>query len=178
MPTEISIPSVVADGAELLLSLTKEHLQASDDESLWMAASGVLVKEFLSGPLKGDYNFLQIGLCSHWLRPHQTRWTAAGGFAWPSGYGGGSGSSRSGLPEFDWSVTLHFKNDGWKAIDHPGGKRARVLRVAIPARTVKHNQTVMDLRWLPAKGSIFLGWRKDASGNWSVAAEKEWKVEE
>jgi hypothetical protein len=169
--------SASAKGAAQLVSLAKENLTPDDDPLLWTAASGVLIQEFLDGPLKATDNFLQIGRCSHWLRPHQTRWTAAGGFAWPSGYGGSSAHGRNGLPEFDWSITLRFERDTWGPADHPNGKRPTVLRVAIPARTAKHNQAVMDLRWQPAKTSIFLGWRKDAAGNWLVAAEEEWNVE-
>src|SRR5262249_11709616 len=40
------------------------------------------------------------------LASYQTRWTAAGGFAYPIGYGVGAGGPR--LPEFDWSVRLVF----------------------------------------------------------------------
>ncbi|MCG6987828.1 MAG: hypothetical protein LJF06_06575, partial [Gemmatimonadetes bacterium] len=37
----------------------------------------------------------EIGAGSHWLRPHQTRWTADGGFAYPVGYEGGRFSTWS-----------------------------------------------------------------------------------
>ena len=42
---------------------------------------------------------LVIGRCSHWLRPHQARYTGGGGFAAPYGYG------PCPRPEFDWSLT-------------------------------------------------------------------------
>jgi hypothetical protein len=159
----------------MLRLLIRGNLLPDDDEALWESASVVIVKEFLNGPLnlKTNENFLQVGCCSHWLRPHQTRWTAAGGFAWPSGYGGFSTSSRRGLPEFDWSVTLQFKKGEWERVDHPSGKKSTVLRVAIPNRTAKHNQAAMDLRWGPSKAQVFLGWRKGNSGTWHLVAEQE-----
>jgi hypothetical protein len=53
---------------------------------------------------------MELGACSRWLRPHQTRWTAAGGFAFPLGHGDGEGFAPgvSGLPGLDWRVILQF----------------------------------------------------------------------
>lgn len=169
--------SVLTMGAELLVSVTSEYLRPDDDPALWKAASVPLVREFLNGPLKEKENFLQLGCCSHWLRPHQTRWTDAGGFAWPSGYGGNSGFSRWGMPEFDWSMTALFEGGVWKRIDHPKGRRPIILRIAVPNRTQKHNQAVMALRWSPVKSHLFLGWRKDSAQTWNLLAESEWRTE-
>lgn len=82
------------------------HLSDSDGARFWLTVFDDLTQEFSSLGIdeRESYEiFLQIGACSHWFRPHQTRLTAAGGFALPAGYLGG-GFSRDGLPEFDWSV--------------------------------------------------------------------------
>ena len=73
----------INEGTELLAYISSMHLNLDDDQVLWRSACGPLVREFLSGPLEEKENFLQLGRCSHWLRPHHTRWTAAGGFAVP-----------------------------------------------------------------------------------------------
>src|ERR1051325_8954190 len=65
-------------------SLTKE-----DDLEFWAAAFNTLINEVESFELTEcrKYElFIQIGVCSHWLRPNQMRWSVAGGFAWPVGY--------------------------------------------------------------------------------------------
>jgi hypothetical protein len=30
--------------------------------------------------------YAEIGYCHRWISPHQTPWSADGGFAWPFGY--------------------------------------------------------------------------------------------
>src|SRR5215831_3011757 len=86
-----------------------DRLTAEDDPAAWTAILSVVSEEFAGRYLaergRKESWFLRIGACSHWWRPHQSRWTAAGGFAWPVGYKGASGWSN-GLPEFDWSVIL------------------------------------------------------------------------
>jgi hypothetical protein len=92
-----------------LPALVDEHLGADDDQKLWQElfrvvaedASVLLVKD------RSSLLYATAGTCSHWLRPHQSRWTAAGGFALPVGYGDGEGFLR-GLPNLDWSVILQF----------------------------------------------------------------------
>ena len=86
------------------------YLSEEDDPALWEAAVNLIFHEasFLSRCASNTSTVsATIGCCSHWLRPHQTRWTADGGFAWPSGYGG-HGYSRTGQPEHDWSIQLYW----------------------------------------------------------------------
>src|SRR6266571_2773720 len=96
------------DSVALPIAL-KERLSAEDDPALWKQVLKVLAEDasILEHVTDGSQLYAEVGVCSHWLRPHQTRWTAAGGFAWPSGYGS-FGFSRTGLPLFDWSVRLRF----------------------------------------------------------------------
>lgn len=78
-------------------------LNNCDDPNFWKTAVSILMTdaEYDIGDYLGGQNiYLEVGSCSHWLRPHQTRWKADGGFAWPSGYGSTSFSLR-GLPELD-----------------------------------------------------------------------------
>jgi len=99
-----------------------------------LVISREFVERYRSAGGRKESWFLWIGACSHWWRPHQRRWTAAGGFAWPTGYKGVAGYS-DGLPEFDWSVILSFDGERWKRIDKFSGKKQAILRVAVPART-------------------------------------------
>ena len=128
-------------------------LDTNDDIDLWSAAVGQIIAdaEFLcQNPTTTQTVFAKIGRCSHWLRPHQTRWTADGGFAWPSGYGG-SGYSRSGLPEFDWSLMWQWNasDHKWEFKDKLSGKRRLQLRIAIPSRSTQHNQVAVHTLWSP-----------------------------
>src|SRR4051812_22170100 len=79
-------------------------LGADDDPALWWAVVNSVYTDaqVLCRLVPRTWAVVtQLGRCSHWLRPHQTRWSADGGFAWLTGYGGRR-SSRLGLPEFDW----------------------------------------------------------------------------
>ena len=87
----------------------RQRLSADDDPALWEQVLKVLAEDasIVEPVTDTSQLYAEVGVCSHWLRPHQTRWTAAGGFAWPVGYGG-TGFSRTGLPLFDWSVRLQL----------------------------------------------------------------------
>jgi len=101
-------------------------LGEEDAPELWKAVISVLLEEFRFRHPKiqeGTESFLHIGACSHWFRPHQSRWTAAGGFAWPIGYGGAQGFLHNGLPDFDWSVTFRLTNGNWRPVARFTGKK-------------------------------------------------------
>jgi len=75
-------------GTELiLLNYVRDHLTPQDDPEAWKAILDVISEEFeerYRAEVHGKRPwFLRIGVCSHWWRPHQARWTNAGGFAWP-----------------------------------------------------------------------------------------------
>ncbi len=127
----------------------RERLSVEDDPALWKQVLQVLADDasVLEPVTDGSHLYAEIGACSHWLRPHQTRWTAAGGFAWPSGYDG-VGFSRTGLPHFDWSVTLRFnptQMDWVNPEELP--KRFLSVRVALPSRTTRHRQAAIHTLW-------------------------------
>lgn len=112
--------------------------------------------------------YAQLGACSHWLRSHQTRWKAAGGFAWPTGYGG-SGFSRLELAEFDWSILMVWDvgQQTWLPVDKFHEKRRFLFRAALPTRTKRHLQAAAHTVWVPGKPSqadqkstMFYGFRK------------------
>src|SRR5687768_2616864 len=133
--------------------LLRTGFDAGDDPALWEKAWSSIVGPIEDAASSLDRRvelYLRIGRASHWLRPHQTRLTAAGGFAWPSGYLGGR-YSRRGLPEFDWYARLRWTGPegGWVASRHFRGKRRLVCRVAIPSRTSRHAQAVVHVRWEP-----------------------------
>jgi hypothetical protein len=167
-------PSVALPGT------IKERLSPEDDPALWEKVLQVLAEDVstIESINNGPQLYAEIGRCSHWLRPHQTRWTAAGGFAWPTGYGdGNSGFSRTGLPGFDWSVVLQFDPDlmGWVIPEKLPTKRANPIRVAVPSRTTRHGQAAVHTLW-PAgtldarnKRTVFYGFRS-LSGSWELKA--------
>ena len=160
-------PSMALPGA------IKEQLSPEDDPALWGRVLQVLAEDVSTIEL-----YAEIGRCSHWLRPHQTRWPTAGGFAWPTGYGdGNSGFSRTGLPGFDWSVVLQFDPDlmGWVIPEKLPTKRPNRIRVAVPSRTTRHGQAAVHTLW-PAgtldarnKRAVFYGFRS-LSGYWELKA--------
>ena len=155
-------------------------LGEEDDPALWAAVFDTLARdfeEFHPASPKGYEVFFQVGACSHWLRPHQTRLTAAGGFAYPAGYLG-SGFSRRGLPEFDWFTILHRNREqgGWVQTGKFFGKRRVVCRVALPTRTLRHDQAAVHVFWSPGtpddpeqKRRMYYGFRK-VSGAWECVA--------
>jgi len=154
-----------------------EKLNADDDGAFWLVVLGAAADDAMAllqrengGPL-----YALVGLCSHWLRPHQNRWTADGGFALPLGYGDGSGLVLGGLPQFDWSVSLcfDFERHLWRASDEPPPKGHRPVRLAIPARTIRHRQAAVHSIWPSGtidrrhKRTVLYGFRR---------TEKEWKL--
>jgi len=155
----------------------RERLSVEDDPALWEEVLKVLAEDTsILGPvIVGSQLYAEVGLCSHWLRPHQTRWSAAGGFAWPVGYGGGF--SRTGLPRFDWSVTLQFNLApiGWVIPEKLPTKRSISIRVAVPSRTTRHRQAAVHTVWPPRtldakrERTVFYGLR-NLNGAWELKA--------
>jgi hypothetical protein len=160
--------------------LISSYLSPEDDLDFWLAAISTLFRDVeidLEESSLIASVYVQIGACSHWLRPHQTRWTASGGFASPSGYGGGV-YSRTGLPEFDWSVLLHFdvKKQAWQPVQKLTNKRHFIFRAALPTRTKRHSQAAIHTIWLPSRPSDgevkfarFYGFRNLGNG-WDCVA--------
>ena len=156
----------------------KERLSTEDDPALWEQVLRVLAEDAatLESVSDGSQLYAEVGACSHWLRPHQTRWTAAGGFAWPVGYGGVR-FSRTGLPLFDWSVRLQFcpAPIGWAIPKQLPPKRCISVRVAIPTRTTRHRQAAVHTLWPPKtldpkrERTVFYGLR-NLNGAWELKA--------
>lgn len=153
-------------------------LDEDDDVGLWIRAVGQIVgdAEFLCERASRQVAFITIGRCSHWLRPHQLRWSADGGFAWPTGYGG-SGYSLRGLPEFDWSHHWQWSDDegSWLEVDGISGKRPLQLRIALPS-TQHHEQAAVHTIWTPGSPTLpgekllqFYGFRR-IDDEWTATA--------
>jgi hypothetical protein len=146
------------------------HLGAEDDLGLWRAALTVLTDEFIlrhnEHPQARDW-VLNVGACSHWIRPHQTRWTAAGGFASPDGY-------QVFLPEFDWSLIFTYRNRQWVPVEKLPTRKPKLLHVAIPTRTDRHKQAAVHTRWYPGTETVLYGFRNRA-GNWECVAASDEK---
>jgi hypothetical protein len=156
----------------------KERLSAEDDPALWEQVLKVLAEDasILERVTSDSQLYAEVGVCSHWLRPHQTRWTLAGGFAWPVGYGKG-GFSRTGLPLFDWSVRLQFNPSQmcWVIPEKLPAKRFISVRVAVPSRTTRHRQAAVHTLWPPRtldakrERTVFYGLR-NLNGVWELKA--------
>ncbi len=149
------------------------HLRQDDDYELWRVALEHILSEL---PLTPGVS-ARIGRCSHWHRPHQTRWKADGGFAWPTGYGSGTGGfSRDALPQFDWSVIIQWTGQRWEPAKNKSVMPA--VRVTIPSRTGWHRQSAIHTIWTTGKEKEirFYGFRDKGNG-WHCTAETEWDQE-
>jgi len=161
------------------------ELATDDDVALWRTVILELFSDAemicAASPTK-EAVLVQIGVCSSWLRPHRTRWTAAGGFAFPKGYGDTARGESSavpfrGLPTLDWSTYwLRVEKASWRHAPSPPGRRPLVLRVAVPARTARHQSTAIHTIWTPGsprdprtKVEQFYGFKREAHG-WALVA--------
>ena len=168
------------DTVVALPALIEERLGADDDPGLWVEILRSVAEDASVLRAQGGSRlFAILGCCSHWARPHQSRWTAAGGFALPEGYGDGEGF-LGGLPNLDWSVTLQFNPNqaGWVCPLQSATKRFSSVRLAVPSRTARHLQAAVHAVWSPAtldtkhKRTVFYGFRK-SKGGWKLVARSE-----
>ena len=162
----------------LLDAAIAEYLTDEDDPVLWDVAMNTILTD--AAQLARDAKkpvFSQVGCCRHWIRPHQSRWAADGGFAAPFGYDRTTtDNSFRALPDLDWSVFFEWTGTMWK----PGrtGKRCFLLRIAIPGRTAKHLQAAVHTIWTPqspvSKEKVvqLYGFRKKED-RWQLTATQE-----
>jgi hypothetical protein len=153
----------------LLFQTIEPKLVADDDPALWRAALIVLADELEQRHAEDSgcgVSAMVVGACSHWVRPHNSRWNAAGGFVYPDGY-------KDSVPQLDWSVIFVFSNQGWTSAKKLPGKKTKVFRVAIPARSARHRQAVIHTRWTPDGQTVLFGFRKAADKWLCVAASDE-----
>ncbi len=151
------------------------QLTNDDDPALWDVVTNTILADAASHCCDAkDDVFAQIGCCRHWIRPHQSRWTADGGFASPFGYDRTTaGYSFSALPELEWSVFFKWFGAAWEL--GRTGARCLLLRVAIPARTTRHSQAAVHTIWTPRsplrqeKAVQLYGFRKK-DGFWQLTA--------
>jgi hypothetical protein len=169
-PAHCKMGSVKAIESKTILFETLEpKLVADDDHALWRAALFVLADEVAQRQGKESQRgiwAMVVGECSHWVRPHNSRWNAAGGFVSPDGY-------KDSVPELDWYVIFAFRNCEWKSVEKLPGKKTKVVRVAIPARTARHKQAAIHTRWAPNGETVLYGFRKVADKWQCVAASDE-----
>jgi hypothetical protein len=159
----------------------QKNLSVDDDPTLWEYILHAIADEASVLSVQGGRSrlYMIVGSCSHWARPHQSRWTAAGGFAAPKGYGDGEGFLR-GLPSLDWNVTLQFDpiRRGWVCPQPLPAKRFRSVRLAIPSRTKRLRQAAVHAVWSSGtldakhKQTVFYGFRKSERG-WKTVAHTQ-----
>jgi hypothetical protein len=158
--------------------IIEQQMSGEDDPALWEQVLRSLAED-ASTLGAGSRLYLEIGVCSHWARPHQTRWPAAGGFAAPIGYGDGEGFVGA-LPNFDWSVKLQFDPASvrWITPVESPTKHYRSVRVAVPARTARHRQAALHTVWSSgtldarSKRTVLYGFRQ-SDGVWAQKARSK-----
>lgn len=157
-------------GVTIPFEVFEGKLTAHDDPDFWRIALFTFADEFVQRheeeSAKGDWAVV-VGACSHWNRPHQTRWTAAGGFAYPEGY-------KQYFPKFDWSITLVYRDGQLVPVAKRPGKKVNLFQIAIPSRTMRHKQAAVHTRWSTAGKSVLFGFRK-SDGKWKCVAASDEK---
>jgi hypothetical protein len=129
-----------------------ELLGEEDDAAFWQGAIDRILADThtMTEAYAGkDSILVEVGRCSHWIRPHTKR---PSGMAWPYGYGNvGQGFSLRSLPEFDWSLRWmrQVKSGEWIAARGQPSRRPLVHRIAIPARTARHPRGTVHTIWFP-----------------------------
>ena len=158
----------------MLIPAISEHLTGDDDSELWDVATNTILSDIIHSNDPDAGVVAEVGCCNHWIRPHQMRWKADGGFASPFGYDKTTtGFSFRALPEFEWSVLLRRTGTTWESASTHG--RCRVLRIAIPGRTARHLQAAIHTIWMPRSRSgeeklvRLYGFRKKGS-TWHLTA--------
>lgn len=170
-------------GPALILDALLPHLGPDDDQALWIQALADVYADSrreVEAWTGKDVLRLAVGACSHWLRPHQTRWSTNGGFAWPAGYGDALGGSRGAPPQHDWTVVAHWDSPSSRwTMGNAHSRRPLTLRVTLPTRTARHEQAVVHLCWRPGSPAhprrhrtTFFGYRK-REGIWSLEATQD-----
>jgi hypothetical protein len=155
--------------SDVMTNWFSELLDQDDDAELWRVALSHILAEIDKKP----GILVQVGRCSHWLRPHGSRWTANGGFASPVGYGSGSGGySFLALPQFDWSLLLEWTGTAWEVVKKRSQRQ--FLRVTIPSRTRRHHQAAVHTLWHTGRENevVFYGFRKRENGWVCTASSK------
>lgn len=155
----------------------RDQLRSEDDPAAWKTILEVIGEEFIlryeTLAQERESWFLRIGTCSHWWRPHQARWLAAGGFAYAVGYQGSS-NGWPGLPEFDWSVILAFDGTEWERVNKFSGRKQIEMRVAVPSRTARHKQASVHTTWSTSHEFTLYGFR-NFDGEWACVAASDEK---
>lgn len=156
------------ENSKVILENVRGRLTVEDDLGLWENALTVLGEEFLlrydrEGKNRG-WVFL-VGACSLWVRPHNSRWNAAGGFVFPEGY-------QNSLPQLEWSVILSYGNRCWTPVQKLPGKNNVVFRVVLPMRSARHKQAAVHTKWSTNQNPILYGFR-NIEGTWKCVAASD-----
>ena len=156
------------ENSKPILETVRGNLTAGDDLGLWENVLNVLADEFLQRYDRVAKNrtwVLLVGACSHWVRPHNSCWNAAGGFIYPEGY-------QNSLPQLDWFVVLSYSNRCWTPLRKLPGKNLIVFRAAIPARSADHKQAAVHTKWSNIQDPILYGFR-NVEGTWKCVAASD-----
>jgi hypothetical protein len=142
-----------ANCSSMLFDELSETLDSGDDVHLWQFAISTILEDSLAmiRQYRGkDAVVVEIGRCSHWIRPHWTH--SKHGTRFPAGYDKtATGFGLQSLPNFDWSIrrSCSFEPFVWSELVGQPSRRPLTLRIAIPARTANHSQATIHTIWTP-----------------------------
>jgi hypothetical protein len=117
-----------AENKAILFETLEPKLVADDDRALWQAALFVLTDEFTQRQADESQRgvwAIVVGACSHWVRPHNSRWNAAGGFVYPDGY-------KDSVPDWTGPRFLSFGTENGYRLKNSPEKRLRSSELRFP----------------------------------------------
>ena len=100
-------------------------LSPDDDEAFWAKACALFFEDAEAARKDGIPVFMEIGICSNWIKPQHSRFTDTQSLPLPlESEKERSGYARLMLPQYDWSMLFMFDEDGqvWKPGDEPSGE--------------------------------------------------------
>jgi hypothetical protein len=175
----------IQDMPAFLDAVLPGFLEADDDPGFWDLAIRTILGEVDARLEDKNAGIRVVELGFHkvrqWRRPHRTRWTGGGGFAWPESYTAHADDcSEKAL----WFRRDLKKDAEWNPVEIRK-RSAHPVRgfVSLPAYTRRHAQGAVILVWRPAspwvaeghRGVVrqMYGFRKPMRGAWRLVATQE-----
>ena len=146
-------------------------LSPDDDESFWETACLSFFNDASEFKPNDEPLFIEIGLCSNWIKPSYKRFTDMHGQPLPEDSEKEKlNFARLSLPEYDWSMIFYYdkKSATWKAGEIPA-ENYICLRCALPAKTASLQHAVGHSAWVSSREistPMLYSFKKSAEGQW------------
>lgn len=146
-------------------------LSKDDDEAFWRKACALFFHDALDSKPDDFPLFIEIGLCSNWIKSAGKRFTESNFMPLPQesekvrmNY------ARLALPEYDWSMIFYYDEEKslWTAGDIPDGNFS-CLRCALPANTGSLHYAVGHTARISSNDisiPMLYSFRKSDDGEW------------